>query len=108
MVNRQWGMGCLADLSWAMALEDDPGHVTESTAILAGIPDAAIRSAVRNRLTSADRSNVANALGAAAPPEPGPTAVAHLRGGGKNRRDPNRDPNSRRQSRPRKNIGTDC
>jgi hypothetical protein len=58
-----WGMGCPADLSWAMALEDSAAHVTESVAILAGIPDAAIRSAVRNRMTSADQPNGGTRLG---------------------------------------------
>ena len=61
-----WAMGCPADLSWAMALEDNPIHVTESLAILAGIPDAAIRSAVRNRMASADRPNVGTAVEEAA------------------------------------------
>jgi len=56
------GMGCPGDLSWAMALADSAVHENESVAILAGIPDAAIRSAVPNRMTSADRPNSGAAL----------------------------------------------
>jgi hypothetical protein len=50
-----WGMGCPDGLSWAMALEDNAVHVAESVAILAGISDDAIRTAVLNR----DRSEIA-------------------------------------------------
>ena len=96
------GMGCPGDLSWAMALAHSAVHENESVAILAGIPDAAIRSAVPNRMTSADRPNSGAALdeatsaralaqrGRASSGVPGVLAK------------PNRDP------RRRKNIGIDC
>jgi hypothetical protein len=47
-----WGMGCPDGLSWAMALEDGAVHVAESVAILGGISDEAIRTAVANRARS--------------------------------------------------------
>jgi hypothetical protein len=47
-----WALGCPDGLSWAMALEDGAVHVAESVAILAGISDDEIRTAVANRARS--------------------------------------------------------
>jgi hypothetical protein len=37
------------DVCWATAVNDDPHHVAESKAVLANIPDEAIRKAVEAR-----------------------------------------------------------